>query len=143
MKSETTMQDIFLTYQNESALFTATVIKDYVTFCKIVKKVFPGVAVRTNQKAFSHLKWKEITEFHEQVFDVECISQNLLPSFHVIEKSRRICQSIYRKQYNNQQSEHPDNSRVSSRSVKVQISGKHINLNEILYPLGTFLQKPE
>lgn len=87
MKSETTMQDIFLTYQIESALFTATVIKDYVTFCKIVKKVFPGVAGRTKQKAFSHLKWKEITEFHEQVFDAEFISQNLLPSFHVIEKA--------------------------------------------------------
>lgn len=54
MKSKTSMQDIFLTYQIESALFTATVIKDYITFF-FVKKVLPGVAGRTKQKAFPHL----------------------------------------------------------------------------------------
>lgn len=133
MKSETTMQDIFLTYQIESALFTATVIKDYVTFCKIVKKVFPGVAGRTKQKAFSHLKWKEITEFHEQVFDAEFISQNLLPSFHVIEKAEGYVRALTESNITiNNQNILITVEFLADLTVKVQISGKHINLNENL-----------
>jgi hypothetical protein len=125
------MEDIFLTYKIENVL-TKSIIEDYNVFCKIVRKVFPEAAGRTKKKSISHLRWKDSLQLHQDlnaVYNAEFISQNLLTSYHVIEKTDRYVRAITESQVEvNKQKIWITVEFHSNLSIHANISGKNIDL---------------